>query len=151
MSPFGIADSTVFFSNRHTNRALRDKALRRIFKPPGAPMGKQGTDYARVERDLYPTPYWVVAALAEHLNLTGMPAWACACGDGGVVGALLHNGCARIYARQRSPLRLRQPPVILYTPANAAAELPYNGNDDFSRSIGRGACARRRRRAGMDA
>src|SRR5262249_38743714 len=36
---------------------------------------------------------------------------------------------------QRSPLRLRQPPVILYAPANAAAELPYDGNDDFSRSI----------------
>src|SRR5262249_35684246 len=36
---------------------------------------------------------------------------------------------------QRSPLRLRHPPVILYAPANAARELPYDATDDFSRSI----------------
>jgi hypothetical protein len=215
-------------------------------------MGKHGTEYARVERDHYPTPHWVVAAaLAEHVNLGGLLAWEPACGDGRMVEALRSAGCARVYATdivarggcqdevldflsaqnpklarapdlictnppfgqsgklattfievglkrlgnpgllalllpsdfdsaktraryfgdsphfvakivltkrivwferndgvreapkensawflwQRSPLCLRHPPVVLYAPANAAAELPYDANADFSRSI----------------
>jgi len=213
-------------------------------------MGKHGTEYARVERDLYPTPSWVVGAVAEHLDLRGLTVWEPACGDGGMAAALRCQGCARVYASdivdrgagqdetldflsaqnprlerfdlictnppfgqrgrlatafievglqrlrtpgllalllpcdfdsaktcarcfgdcphfaakivlrervvwfrrddgiraapkensawflwQRSPLRLRHAPVILYAPANAAVELPYDGNVDFDRSI----------------
>jgi hypothetical protein len=35
-------------------------------------MGKHETGYARVERDLYPTPHRVVSALAEHVDLRGL-------------------------------------------------------------------------------
>jgi hypothetical protein len=61
-------------------------------------MGKHGAEYARVERDLYPTPHWVVAALAEHIDLTGLTVWEPACGDGRIVEALRSAGCARVYA-----------------------------------------------------
>jgi hypothetical protein len=62
-------------------------------------MGKHGTEYARIERDHYPTPHWVVvAALAEHVNLGGLLAWEPACGDGRMVEALRSAGCARVYA-----------------------------------------------------
>jgi hypothetical protein len=61
-------------------------------------MGKHETGYARVERDLYPTPAWVIAALAEHVELRGTTVWECACGDGRMVAALRAAGCARVYA-----------------------------------------------------
>ena len=61
-------------------------------------MGKHETGYARVERDLYPTPAWVVAALAEHVELRGATVWECACGDGRMAEALRAAGCARVYA-----------------------------------------------------
>jgi hypothetical protein len=61
-------------------------------------MGKHETGYARIERDLYPTPSWVVAALAEHVDLRGLTVWECACGDGRMVEALRLAGCARVYA-----------------------------------------------------
>ena len=61
-------------------------------------MGKHGTEYARVERDLYPTPAWVVGALAEHVELRGLTVWEPACGDGRMAEALRAAGCARVYA-----------------------------------------------------
>jgi hypothetical protein len=62
-------------------------------------MGKHGTEYERVERDLYPTREpWVVAALAEHLDLRGLTAWEFACGNGDMAEALRQHGCARVYA-----------------------------------------------------
>jgi hypothetical protein len=61
-------------------------------------MGKHEAGYARVERDLYPTPPWVVAALAEHVDLRGLTVWEPACGDGRMVAALRRAGCARVYA-----------------------------------------------------
>jgi hypothetical protein len=61
-------------------------------------MGKHGTEYARVERDLYPTPAWVIAALAEHVDLRGLTVWEFACGDGRMVEALRAAGCARVYS-----------------------------------------------------
>ena len=61
-------------------------------------MGKHGTEYARVERDHYPTPSWVVAALAEHVDLRGRLTWEPACGNGQMVEALRSTGCARVYA-----------------------------------------------------
>ena len=60
-------------------------------------MGKHETGYARVERDLYPTPAWVIAALAEHLELRGLTVWEPACGDGRMVEALRAAGSAHVY------------------------------------------------------
>jgi hypothetical protein len=60
-------------------------------------MGKHETGYARVERDLYPTPPWVVSALAEHVDLRGLTVWEPACGDGRMAEALRQQGCARVY------------------------------------------------------
>jgi hypothetical protein len=61
-------------------------------------MGKHGTEYERIERDFYPTPPWVIAALAEHVDLRGLTVWEPACGDGRMVEALRQQGCARVYA-----------------------------------------------------
>jgi hypothetical protein len=60
-------------------------------------MGKHETGYARVERDLYPTPPWVVSALAEHVDLRGLTVHEPACGDGRMAEALRLQGCARVY------------------------------------------------------
>jgi hypothetical protein len=61
-------------------------------------MGKHETGYARVERDLYPTPHWGITALAEHVDLLGLIVWEPACGDGRMVEALRAAGCTRVYA-----------------------------------------------------
>jgi hypothetical protein len=56
-------------------------------------VGKHGAEYARVERDFYPTPSWVVAdALAEHVELAGVRVWEPACGDGRMAEALRRAG-----------------------------------------------------------
>jgi hypothetical protein len=60
-------------------------------------MGKHETGYARVERDLYPTPPWVVDALAEHVELVGLRVWEPACGDGRMGEALRSAGCAVVH------------------------------------------------------
>jgi hypothetical protein len=60
-------------------------------------MGKHETSYARVERDLYPTPAWVIAALAEHLHLRGRRVWEPAAGNGQMTEALRAAG-AQVYA-----------------------------------------------------
>jgi hypothetical protein len=62
-------------------------------------MGKHETGYARVERDLYPSPHWVAAALAEHVDLRGrgLTAWECACGDGRMAEPLRRAGCAHVH------------------------------------------------------
>jgi hypothetical protein len=61
-------------------------------------MGKHETGYARVERDLYPTPSWVIGALAEHVDLTGLTVWEPACGDGRMAEALRGAGCKCVFA-----------------------------------------------------
>ena len=62
-------------------------------------MGKHGDDYARVERDDYPTPAWVIGALAEHFRLRGRITWEMACGkEGRMSEALKAAGCARVYS-----------------------------------------------------
>jgi len=61
-------------------------------------MGKRGTEYARTERDLYPTPNRVIAALAEHVDLNRLLVWEPAAGNGGMVEALRCAGCAKVYA-----------------------------------------------------
>ncbi len=60
-------------------------------------MGKHENGYARVARDFYPSPGWVTAALAEHVDLTGLRVWECACGDGRMAEALKDAG-AIVYA-----------------------------------------------------
>jgi hypothetical protein len=60
-------------------------------------MGKHETGYPRVERDLYPTPSWVVDALAEHVELVGLRVWEPACGDGRMGEALRSAGCAVVH------------------------------------------------------
>jgi hypothetical protein len=59
-------------------------------------MGKHETGFERVDRDLYPTPAWAVAALAEHLDLAGRSVWECATGTGRMAEALKAAG-ATVY------------------------------------------------------
>lgn len=61
-------------------------------------MGKHETRYARIERDLYPTPAWLIAALAEHVDFRNLFVWECVCGDGRISEALKLAGCARVYS-----------------------------------------------------
>lgn len=44
-------------------------------------VGKHG-NYERIERAYYPTPPWVIGALAKHLELAGATVWECASGTG---------------------------------------------------------------------
>jgi hypothetical protein len=60
-------------------------------------MGKHETGFERADRDLYPTPAWAVAALAEHLELAGKSVWECAAGTGKMAEALKAAGAARVY------------------------------------------------------
>ena len=95
-------------------------------------MGKHETSYERMERDLYPSPAWVVAALAEHLDLHGLTAWECACGKGDMAGALRLAGCTRVHCSDianygagqdevldflsaQTPTKLERPPDLICT------------------------------------
>jgi hypothetical protein len=60
-------------------------------------MGKHEISYPRVDRDFYPTPDWVVEALAEHLDLAGRSVWEPAAGDGRMSEALKVAG-ATVYS-----------------------------------------------------
>src|SRR5262249_5916767 len=55
-------------------------------------MGKHEIGYARVERDLYPTPAWVTEALLAHINLNGLTVWEPACGKGDMARVLKAAG-----------------------------------------------------------
>jgi hypothetical protein len=55
-------------------------------------VGKHETGFARIERDFYPTPSWVVEALVEHIDLAGLRIWECAAGDGRMAEALKAAG-----------------------------------------------------------
>jgi len=55
-------------------------------------MGKHERGYARVARDLYPTPSWVVDCLDQHFELKGQRVWECAAGRGHMVRALRKLG-----------------------------------------------------------
>jgi hypothetical protein len=61
-------------------------------------VGKHGTGYTRAEKDLYPTPAWVIVeALAEVVGLAGAHVWEFAAGDGRMCRALESVG-ATVYA-----------------------------------------------------
>jgi hypothetical protein len=51
-------------------------------------MGKHEVGYARVERDLYPTPSWVTEALLRHVDVAGMVIWEPAAGRGDMAQVL---------------------------------------------------------------
>src|SRR5262249_18518343 len=61
-------------------------------------MGKHETGYARVPRDDYPTPAWVIDALAEHVELRGLTVWEMACGEDGRMAEALEAVGAHVYA-----------------------------------------------------
>ena len=105
-------------------------------------MGKHGNVYERVERDLYPTPHWVVAALGEHVDLRALGVWE----PPATKRPRFFRDCPHFVGKivltkrvlwfknpdpkkerpkentawflwERSPLRARRPPIILYAPA----------------------------------
>jgi hypothetical protein len=65
-------------------------------------MGKHETGCALVRRDLYPTPFWCIRTLAEHVELRDRDIWECAAGDGRMVRALETEG-ARAFATDVEP------------------------------------------------
>jgi hypothetical protein len=66
-------------------------------------MGKHERGFARAERDLYPTPPWVIQALAEYVDLRDRNIWECAAGDGRMVRALEAQGVANVFASDIEP------------------------------------------------
>src|SRR5262249_39331427 len=76
-------------------------------------MGKHGDEYARVERDDYPTPAWVIGALTAHVKLGGRTTWAKPCGkEGRMSEALKAARCARLYSTDSSNGYARQDEVL---------------------------------------
>lgn len=61
-------------------------------------MSQRVSGFARLEHDLYPTPAWVVAALAEHVDLAHKGIWEPACGTGEMVKAIVAAGVAYAHA-----------------------------------------------------
>jgi|SRR5215471_11390160 len=55
-------------------------------------MGKHGVEYARVARDLYPTPAWITEELLRHFDLTKTTVWEPAAGKGDMVSYLRDSG-----------------------------------------------------------
>lgn len=55
-------------------------------------MSTRTSGFERAGADFYPTPAWVVDALAEHVNLNGLSVWEPACGKGDMVRALESAG-----------------------------------------------------------
>lgn len=60
-------------------------------------MGKHEVGYARIEKDYYPTPGWVVDALSEHVDLVGKVIWEPCTGNGQMAKALLSAGAKRVF------------------------------------------------------
>jgi predicted RNA methylase len=60
-------------------------------------MGKHEVGYERIDKDLYPTPSWVIDALAEHVDLAGKVIWEPATGTGSMAEALKAAGTRRVY------------------------------------------------------
>jgi hypothetical protein len=65
-------------------------------------MGKHEQGYTRVDRDFYPTPSWVIDALAEHVELQNRRIWECAAGDGRMARTLAIHG-ARVFSSNLEP------------------------------------------------
>src|SRR3954449_2910084 len=54
-------------------------------------MRQRNLDYERQDRDFYPTPAWVTAALLRRIRLPN-GIWAPCCGDGALVRVLESHG-----------------------------------------------------------
>lgn len=61
-------------------------------------MGKHESGYDRIDKDFYPSPPWVIEALAEHVDLKGKGVWEPACGDGLMSVAIKAAGAAYVYS-----------------------------------------------------
>jgi hypothetical protein len=59
-------------------------------------MGKHESGYKRVEKDAYPTPAWVTAALLKHVAVAGKAVWEPAAGSGQMAEVLKAAG-AQVY------------------------------------------------------
>jgi hypothetical protein len=123
-------------------------------------MGKHGTEYARVERDLYPTrSSWVVPALAEHVELAGVRAWEPACGDGHMAEGLRLAGCARVYSSdivdysngqdETLDFLSTQEPVMEWPPELICTNPPYGQGGKLATAFTEAGLARIRRHGGM--
>ena len=88
-------------------------------------MGKHETGFARIERDHYPTPSWVVGALAEHVDLAGLRVWECAAGDGRMAEALKIAG-ASVFASDIETCGYRLDAVLDFV----AGQIPKTGRFD---------------------
>jgi hypothetical protein len=55
-------------------------------------MSQRSSGFDRIPADLYETPAWAVAALAEHINLDRLSVWEPSCGSGKMVRALEAHG-----------------------------------------------------------
>ena len=71
--------------------------MRSVFDEWDPGMGKHEAGYARIERDLYPTPSWVTELLSKVANVHSKDVWECACGDGRMSDALIDAG-ARVFS-----------------------------------------------------
>ena len=61
-------------------------------------MSQRVSGYIRRDLEHYPTPNWVLHALAEHLKLAGQRVWEPACGTGEMCAALLEAGVLSVVA-----------------------------------------------------
>jgi predicted RNA methylase len=61
-------------------------------------VGKYEFGFMRVPKDLYPTPAWVIGALAQHIDLADKIVWECAVGTGQMSETLKAVGAARVYS-----------------------------------------------------
>lgn len=111
-------------------------------------MGKHEIGFARIDRDFYPTPSWVVEALAEHIELAGMRIWECACGDGRMAEALKIAG-ASVFASDIEARGYRLDAVIDFVAGQIPEAERFGGvitNPPFGK---RGKLAERFIRAGL--
>ncbi len=89
-------------------------------------MGKHETSSERIERDFYPTPPWVVEALAEHIDLAGLHIWECAAGNGEMAEALKAAG-ASVYATDIKRRGYRLDAVVNFVAAESAGPWAFDG------------------------
>lgn len=61
-------------------------------------MSQRASGFARREHEHYPSPAWIVEALAEQVDLRGKTIWEPACGEGQMVRALEAVGAGRVHA-----------------------------------------------------
>jgi hypothetical protein len=88
-------------------------------------MGKHDSGYSRVDRDHYPTPPWVVDALAEHVELTDRVVWEPATGDGQMADALKTAGAAHVYCSDVANYDYRLDAVFDFLTGQKPPRLPY--------------------------